>query len=279
MNILDALVLSIPYLKKITKEDFMIGITDREKFLYYAPSTDLDFGLSAGSPIPPDDVNLRKALGGQVSSTRIPASAYGVELEAQGIPVFDETGKVVGALAVAYTMSTEEFMHGFGDRMESVSRSLTDFVASIAAQSQQLAAATAEIRENSGRAVTDARQVNKVTSFIREISEQTNMLGLNAAIEAARVGELGAGFQVVASEVRKLSVDTKQATQSIEQALNNVQSSIMRMEQEITSISDASNEQAHLLGEFGSLTDRLNELNAEFSEFTRRMLDDRSRMK
>ncbi len=278
MNILDALVLAIPYLKKMTKEDFMIGITDTQKFLYYAPSSDLDFGLTAGAPIPPDDANLRKALTGQLSSTRLPASAYGVELEAKGIPVYDENGKVVGALAVAYTMKTEEFIQGFGERMEQVSRSLTDFVASIAAQSQQLAAATTEIRENSGRAVTDAREVNKVTSFIREISEQTNMLGLNAAIEAARVGELGAGFQVVASEVRKLSVDTKKATQNIEQALNNVQSSILRMEQEITSISEASNEQAHLLSDFGSLTDRLNELNAEFAEFARQALDERTRM-
>lgn len=278
MNILEALVLSIPYLKKITKEDFMIGITDMQKFLYYAPSSDLDFGLSAGSPIPPDDANLKKALAGQLSSTRIPASAYGAELEAKGIPVFNEEGKVIGALAVAYTLKTEDFLHGFGDRMESVSRSLTDFVASIAAQSQQLAAATTEIRENSGRAVSDAREVNKVTSFIREISEQTNMLGLNAAIEAARVGELGAGFQVVASEVRKLSVDTKQATQSIEQALNNVQESIVRMQQEITSISDASNEQAHLLGEFSSLTDQLNNLNTEFSDFTRTLLNERGHM-
>lgn len=275
MNILEALVFSIPYFKKITKEDFMIGVTDREKFLYYSPSSDMDFGLSVGSPIPPEDFNLQKALKGQISTGRLPASIFGVEVETKGIPIFDETGQVIGVFAIAYTMTTEAFMHGFGERIESVSQSLTDFVASIAAQSQQLAAATTEIRENSGRAVNDARQVNKVTSFIREISEQTNMLGLNAAIEAARVGELGAGFQVVASEVRKLSVDTKQATQSIEQALNNVQSSMMRMEQEITSISDASNEQAHLLGEFGKLTDQLNELNAEFSEFTRRMLADR----
>ncbi|WP_305120881.1 methyl-accepting chemotaxis protein [Saccharibacillus sp. JS10] len=278
MNILEALVISIPYLKKITNEDFMIGLTDREKFLYYAPSTDLDFGLTAGSPIPPEDLNLKKALTGQLSSARLPAAAYGAELEAKGIPIFDEEGKVVGALAVAYTLKSEEFLYGFGERMESVSRSLTDFVASIAAQSQQLAAATTEIRENSGRAVSDAREVNKVTSFIREISEQTNMLGLNAAIEAARVGELGAGFQVVASEVRKLSVDTKQATQSIEQALNNVQDSIVRMQQEITSISDASNEQAHLLGEFSSLTDQLNHLNKEFSEFTQKLLDERVSM-
>ncbi|GGO06353.1 methyl-accepting chemotaxis protein [Saccharibacillus kuerlensis] len=279
MNTLDALLLSIPYLKKMTKDDFMVGITDTEKFLYYAPSTDLDFGLSAGTPIPREDVNLKKALAGEMSSTRIPAAAYGVEIDAKGIPVFDEDGRVIGALAIAYTLKTEQFLNGFRDEMEEASRSLSDFVSSIAAQSQQLAAATVEIKENSGRAVNDARAVNKVTAFIREISEQSNMLGLNAAIEAARVGELGAGFQIVASEVRKLSVDTKQATQNIEKALNNVQGSIIRMEQEITSVSEASNEQAQLLGEITGLTDRLAGLSEQFAQFTKDLLEERSRMK
>ncbi|MDO3411687.1 methyl-accepting chemotaxis protein [Saccharibacillus sp. CPCC 101409] len=272
MNILDALTQSIPYLRKLINAEAMIALTDTRQFVFYSPAANLDFGLTPGKPIPSNDPNLQQALRGESSAARIPASVYGTEVDGQGLPVFDEEGQLVGAIMVAYTPQTENFLQGFRQRIEEVSRSLTDYVSSIAAQSQQLAAATTEIKENSGRAVTDAREVNKVTSFIREISEQTNMLGLNAAIEAARVGEQGAGFQIVASEVRKLSVDTKKATQNIELALNNVQSSILRMEQEITSISDASNEQAQLLGEFSSLTDRLNELSREFSDFTRQVL-------
>lgn len=79
--------------------------------------------------------------------------------------------------------------------------------------------------------------VNQVASFIREISEQTNLLGLNAAIEAARVGEAGAGFGVVAKEIRKLSVDTKDATTRIEESLLAVRQSIQGMENEIGEIS------------------------------------------
>lgn len=109
--------------------------------------------------------------------------------------------------------------------------------------------------------------MNKVAGFIREISEQTNLLGLNAAIEAARVGEQGAGFGVVATEVRKLSVNTKEATKTIEDSLSTVQHSILQMEQEIEAIADSSSAQAELVTQFSELIERLNETSSEMEKF------------
>ncbi|MWV46419.1 methyl-accepting chemotaxis protein [Paenibacillus sp. HJL G12] len=272
MNILDVIIAAIPYIKQITGGNIMIGVTDREKFLLYEPSNTIDFGLKAGDPIPEEDANLRTALAGHRSSTQLPAEIYGHRILAAAIPVVDDQGQVVGTLATAQSYENQERLEQYMGRIEDISNRLVEMVQNVAAHSEELSATSEHILDNSKNAVQESSNVNKTIDFIRNISSQTNILGLNASIEAARAGQLGAGFNVVAKEVRKLSEDTKRATLQISETLGSVQHSIRQMETDFTQIASSSQEQAVLVTEFMDVIEQLNRTGEDMKKFVSQLI-------
>ena len=142
-----------------------------------------------------------------------------VEQMKRGQTVTDEI-MVKGERDTAWLSGAVQVLLGFGGRVERFTMYATDSTAQRKASAETRTIVSGVLE-----------QVSKMAESLRDISEQTNLLSLNASIEAARAGQHGAGFAVVATEVRELADRSSKSTDEIARVVVSTQAKLTELEQ------------------------------------------------
>lgn len=227
-KILDSYPEIIKGLKDILPDDMVFYSTDTEKFLWKDETAFPVPFVVVGKPFAAGATADRVIQSQKPMVMELDESYYGMPLKVRNCPAFDDDDptKVVGTFGSAIRRTNAHSLRKISDTYNTGMHE-------ISAAIEENAAAAGEINLNEKKLNEEIMGIHRVADeivsildYIKTIADQTKMLGLNAAIEAARAGDAGRGFGVVGEEIRKLSESSKSTAMEIRKLTQEIQDKI-----------------------------------------------------
>lgn len=236
-----------PMIASLFPEGAFLFVTDMEKIGLRQGSSKFDMpDIQIGDMIKENSAVYKTIKSKTMVIEETDTSIYGIPVMTMCYPCFDidDSTEIVGSLGL---IIPRKIAFDLREMSTILYRGLEEISSAI----QQLAASSVKITDNEkqlnynvGEIDNLSEEINTVLNFIKQIAEETKMLGLNASIEAARAGELGRGFGVVAAEIRKLSDESKNTVGKIRVLTDSIKEKIIETTCKSESTMLATEEQA-----------------------------------
>ncbi len=160
---------------------------------------------------------------------------FGVPYMAIGYPIIID-GEIIGGIAAGLPTTVLHVSKDLQNKTTDMVTALTQVsqaMKSITDATQEQSNANQALTKQSSLAQEKTKETETIVNYIDSVAKNTNMLGLNASIEAARAGTAGRGFSVVASEIQKLEINSTESATKIKQTITGIQGMIKDMDKDI----------------------------------------------
>ncbi|MEL7563598.1 MAG: methyl-accepting chemotaxis protein [Dehalobacterium sp.] len=248
-----------PYIRQFSVEEMGLSICDTEKVIWDDLNTKVftfDRPTYVGDRLE-DNLPIYHAMRERRRIVEeVPKEMWGVNYICVAVPIF-QNDQVVGGIELYQLTEKREQLLEIAKSLEEHIRTFDNSFQQIAAEAEELSATGEELGSISQDTSVQVGETDQIVEAIRKIAGRTNLIGLNAAIEAARVGEHGRGFAVVADEVRKLAHTSSESTKSISNTLNKIKSAVEQIDSAIKEVVKVASHQAEVLTEASPAVEEL----------------------
>lgn len=266
-KVFEIMIAAAPVISELFEGNAAINICDKEQCIYALDGKKAKSPMFVGQVLDNNVMN-KNGINENIYIKKksffsiFEAKEYGFTFKASAVPIVNEEKEVVGWIGTSIDITdyerivtaTEQLKNSLGE-----TKLTTSDIASTAVNLSEKVNSLIENTENTEKLIIEGSEAIKL---IENIAKQSNLLGLNAAIESSRAGEYGKGFSVVAGEMRKLAQNSAESSKRISDALNQMSYSMKVIIDTINELGEISTNQAAGLEELSATVEQIS-LNSE----------------
>lgn len=248
----------LPYLEVFINDDHFFAITNGERFIRLF-AKNMAKTINEGELVPQEDTNRKVFELEKPVYEILPKEVFGYAFSSSVLPIKEPvTGNVVGTIALGRSLKKQAEILDLSENLASALLQISASLVQVSSGIQDVVTSSSEILNHITSVNKENKKTDEILHFIKNIADQTNLLGLNAAIEAARAGDLGKGFGVVADEIRKLSASSHESIIQIGEFLQKTKISLADINHRVDNLNDIFQEQAACIEEITTSVEALN---------------------
>lgn len=263
-DIIKSLMHALPLIQQLVPLDCMIGLTDNKKFLKQINGEK----IKSPSDIVGQDVSEQDAIYQAMKTGKpvfmiVPEESIGIKFRASAVPIKDGKGKVIGGLGMGFDLTSSGKLADISHLVASSTQQSSAVIEELAASAGELAMHNISLQSLTKQIIEQIENTGKILALINDIANTSKILGLNASIEAARAGDAGKGFTVVAKEIGKMADSSVNSVREIEKILDTIQNVIKEVGIKVDETVNISQQQAAATEEMSSTMQELTSFTSE----------------